>query len=145
METSNFGYFIDRALDWIGVLPYGRRLMLCFADLPPAFLMGFPMPTAMTSLGRLGKEHMFIRAWGINGCFSVIGAAAVPLVATSFGLSTVLLVSGLAYLVAIPGFFAVLLPVGAQAPQAGPRYDTGAPAGTAALRKPGQRRGGSDA
>ena len=57
---------------------------------PPAFLMGFPMPTAMTTLGRLGKDHMFLWAWGINGCFSVIGAAAVPLVATAFGLSTVL-------------------------------------------------------
>ncbi len=48
--------------------------------------MGFPMPTAMTTLGRLGKQHMFLWAWGINGCFSVIGAAIVPIVATSFGL-----------------------------------------------------------
>ena len=52
--------------------------------------MGFPMPTAMTTLARLGKEHMFLWAWGINGCFSVIGAAAVPLVATTFGLAAVL-------------------------------------------------------
>jgi hypothetical protein len=85
---------------------------LCFGLIfPPAFLMGFPMPTAMTSLGRLGKDHMFIWAWGINGCFSVIGAAMVPLVATSFGLTTVLIVSGVAYLLAIPAFFAVLLPI----------------------------------
>ena len=33
---------------------------------------------------------MFVWAWGINGCFSVIGAALVPIVATSFGLSAVL-------------------------------------------------------
>jgi uncharacterized protein YaaW (UPF0174 family) len=50
-------------------------------------------------------------AWGINGCFSVIGAALVPVVATSFGLATVLTVSGAAYLVAIPAFFAVLRPL----------------------------------
>jgi hypothetical protein len=107
-----YGFLIDRALDWIGTFAYGWRFVLCFALIfPPAFLMGFPMPTAMTSLGRLGKDHMFIWAWGINGCFSVIGAAAVPLLATSFGLSTVLLVSGLAYLTAIPAFFAVLLPL----------------------------------
>ena len=95
----------------IGTLPYGWRLLICFLTVaPPAFLMGFPMPTAMTWLARLGKEHMFLWAWGINGCFSVIGAAAVPLIATAFGLSRVLAVGGIAYLVASPAFFAVVLP-----------------------------------
>ncbi|SDR33949.1 hypothetical protein SAMN05519103_02147 [Rhizobiales bacterium GAS113] len=106
-----YGLFLDRALDWIGAFPYGMRLVLCFALIfPPAFLMGFPMPTAMTSLARLGKEHMFLWAWGINGCFSVIGAAVVPIIATSFGLTTVLAVAGCAYLLALPAFFAVLKP-----------------------------------
>jgi hypothetical protein len=73
--------------------------------------MGFPMPTAMTSLARLGKDHMFLWAWGINGCFSVIGAAAVPIIATSFGLNAVLMIAGVAYLLAMPAFFAVLLPL----------------------------------
>jgi hypothetical protein len=61
-------------------------------------------------LARLNKDRMFVWAWGINGCFSVIGAAAVPIVATSFGLAAVLETSAIAYLVAIPAFFAVLLP-----------------------------------
>ena len=73
--------------------------------------MGFPMPTAMTMLGRLGKDHMFLWAWGINGCFSVIGAALVPIVATSFGLPAVVLVGAFAYLVAMPAFFSVLMPL----------------------------------
>jgi len=107
-----YGLFLDRVLDLIGTLPYALRLVCCFAlILPPAFLMGFPMPMAMTSLARLGKDHMFLWAWGINGCFSVIGAALVPIVATSFGLTEVLWVAGLAYLVAIPAFFAILLPL----------------------------------
>ncbi len=107
-----YGLFLDRALVVIGTLPYGLRLLICFLTVaPPAYLMGFPMPTAMTWLARLGKEHMFLWAWGINGCFSVVGAAAVPLIATAFGLSTVLAVGGVAYLVAIPAFFAVVLPV----------------------------------
>ena len=76
--------------------------------------MGFPMPTAMDSLARLEKDHMFLWAWGINGCFSVIGAALVPLVATSFGLSAVLYLSGMAYLIAIPAFFGVILPKAAK-------------------------------
>jgi len=96
----------------IGTLPYGLRLLCCFGLIfPPAFLMGFPMATAMTSLGRLGKEHMFLWAWGINGCFSVIGAALVPIISTSFGLTAVLAVAGCAYLLAIPAFFAVLRPM----------------------------------
>ena len=107
-----YGLFLDRVLDLIGTLPYGLRLVFCFALIfPPAFLMGFPMPTAMTSLARLGKDHMFLWAWGINGCFSVIGAAAVPIVATLFGLHAVLMIAGGAYLLAIPAFFAVLIPL----------------------------------
>ena len=77
-------------------MPYALRILLCLLlILPPAFLMGFPMPTAMTSLGRLGKDHMFLWAWGINGCFSVIGAALVPIIATAFGLPAVVLVGAL--------------------------------------------------
>jgi hypothetical protein len=107
-----YGLLLDRVLDLIGTLPYVLRLICCFALIfPPAFLMGFPMPTAMTTLARLGKDHMFLWAWGINGCFSVIGAAIVPIISTSFGLNAVLIAAGCAYLLAIPAFFAVLLPL----------------------------------
>jgi spermidine synthase len=107
-----YGLFIHAPLDWIGTFPYRLRLFFCILLIfPPAFLMGFPMPTAMGSLTRLEKDHMFLWAWGINGCFSVIGAALVPLVATSFGLSAVMYLSGAAYLIAIPAFFGVLLPI----------------------------------
>ncbi|MFB9979752.1 hypothetical protein ACFSQQ_24025 [Mesorhizobium kowhaii] len=106
-----YGFTLSPVLDWIGAYPYAARLLLCFLLVsPPAFLMGMPMATAMTWLARLGKEHLFVWAWGINGCFSVIGSAAVPIVATSFGLSAVLQWAAIAYLIAIPAFFAVLLP-----------------------------------
>ena len=100
-----YAFFLNDALDAIGALPYAERLALCFAFIaPPAFLMGFPMSVAMTTLGRLGKEHMFIWAWGVNGCFSVIGAAAAPVLATSFGLSAVIAAAAVAYLIAWPAF-----------------------------------------
>jgi spermidine synthase len=106
-----YGRLLDPVLDWIGTFPYALRLVLCFLLIaPPSFLMGFPMATALGWLARLNKDRMFVWAWGINGCFSVIGAAAVPIVATSFGLAAVLETSAIAYLVAIPAFFAVLLP-----------------------------------
>ncbi|MGH6684593.1 MAG: hypothetical protein ACRECA_11870, partial [Pseudolabrys sp.] len=107
-----YGFLIDPILNAIGSLSYGLRLVCCFALIaPPAFLMGFPMSTAMTWLGRLNKNAMFLWAWGINGSFSVIGAAAVPIIATSFGLATVLQISGIAYLIAAPAFFAIFLPL----------------------------------
>lgn len=104
-----YAFALTAALDWIGGLGYPLRLLLSVAIVaPPAFLMGFPMATGMGWLARLDKEHMFVWAWGINGCFSVVGAAAMPIIATSFGLSVVLDVSGGAYLLAIPAFFALL-------------------------------------
>jgi MFS family permease len=110
-----YGLLLDRPLNWIGTFPYGWRVLFCFLLIaPPAFLMGFPMPIGMTSLARLGKTHMFLWAWGINGCFSVLGAAMVPLIATAFGLSTVLMIAGGAYLLAIPALFALLLPLAGQ-------------------------------
>lgn len=111
-----YGLYLSPVLEWIGAYPYAVRLLFCFLLVsPPAFLMGMPMATAMTWLARLGKEHLFVWAWGINGCFSVIGSAAVPIVATSFGLSAVLQWAAIAYVVAIPAFFAVLLPTRAPA------------------------------
>ena len=78
---------------------------------PPAFLMGFPMPIAMTTLARLGKDHMFLWAWGINGCFSVIGAAAVPVIADLVRAHGRLIGARLRLFGGVPAFFAVLLPV----------------------------------
>jgi spermidine synthase len=102
---------LDPILDQIGGYPFALRLVLCFALVaPPALLMGFPMATAMAWLTRLGREHMFVWAWGINGCFSVVGAAAVPIIATTLDLPAVLEVSAAAYLLAIPAFLALLRP-----------------------------------
>ena len=94
----------DRRHPLCGAPPVLRFLLIA----PPAFLMGFPMPIAMTTLGRLGKDHMFVWAWGVNGCFSVIGAAAAPVIATNFGLAAVIEIAGLAYLLAIPAFYGVI-------------------------------------
>ena len=104
-----YAFFLNLALDAIGPLPYLSRLAACFVFIaPPAYLMGFPMPTAMTTLGRLGKHSLFVWAWGVNGCFSVIGAAAAPVIATNFGLGAVIVIAGVAYLIALPVFFGVI-------------------------------------
>ena len=113
-----YALFLGQALDAIGAIAYsGRLLFVSLFIAPPAFLMGFPMPTAMTTLGRLGKDHMFIWAWGVNGCFSVIGAAAAPVIATNFGLAAVIEIAGLAYLLAIPAFYGVIASGPVEAPE----------------------------
>ncbi len=104
-----YALWLDPVLAWTGTHAYAIRLMLCFALIaPPAFLMGFPMPTAMLLLAQLGKTEIFVWAWGVNGSLSVVGAAAVPIIAVTLGLAAVLETSAIAYLIAIPTSFAVL-------------------------------------
>ncbi len=102
-------YVLPGLLEAIGAYSYLIRLICCLAMVAPvAFLMGFPMATAMTWLASRGQEQMFVWAWGINGSFSVIGAAAVPLIAVSFGLSAVLGVAAVGYLLAMLAFLAMV-------------------------------------
>ena len=101
-----YGVALDPPLRWIGAQPYAARVTFSLALIaPPAFLMGFPMPSAMALLAKQGKSSLFIWAWGINGCCSVLGAAAAPILAVQMGLSFVLGVSACGYLMAIPAFF----------------------------------------
>jgi hypothetical protein len=72
--------------------------------------MGFPMPVAMNALAVLGRQRVFIWAWGINGCFSVIGAALVPILATSIGLDGTLATCAAAYALAGASFRLLLRP-----------------------------------
>ncbi len=106
-----YAFALDPVLDAIGLWPYSLRIVASLALLfPLAFLMGFPFATGMAMLSRLNKEHFFLWAWGINGSFSVVGAVLVPIVGVLFGLSTVLLIAAVCYLMALPSFFALLLP-----------------------------------
>jgi hypothetical protein len=99
---------IDRALEWVGTLPSVWRPFCCAGlILLPALLMGSPMPLAMAALARQGRDRVFIWAWGVNGCFSVVGAALVPIVATALGLNAVLAMAASAYLAAVPAVRAV--------------------------------------
>jgi spermidine synthase len=108
--------FYDPLLQAIGSWPYALRIVACLALVAPAaFLMGFPFATGMAMLSKLGKERFFIWAWGINGCFSVVGAVAVPIVSVLFGHSALIMAAAVIYLVAWPAFFYLLKPVpGAQ-------------------------------
>ena len=68
------------------------------------------LATGMAMLSKLGKEHFFLWAWGINGSFSVVGAVLVPILGVVFGLSTGLLVAAACYAACLPAFYALLAP-----------------------------------
>ena len=110
-----YGIALDLPLRWIGAQPYAAQITFCLALIaPPAFLMGFPMPGAMGLLAKQGKSSLFIWAWGVNGCCSVLGAAAAPILAVQMGLSFVLGASACGYLMAIPAFFLLFADKSAQ-------------------------------
>jgi hypothetical protein len=99
---------LPAALEAVGALSYLGRVACCLVIVAPvAALMGFPMSTAMNWLASQGRDQTFVWAWGINGSFSVVGAAAVPLIAVTFGLSTVLEVAALSYALAVVAFVAM--------------------------------------
>ncbi len=109
--------FYDMMLSAIGSWPYPLRIVACLALVAPAaFLMGFPFATGMAMLSKLGKERFFIWAWGINGCFSVVGAVSVPIVSVLFGHTTLILASAAVYMLALPAFFYLLKPIPGTAP-----------------------------
>lgn len=110
-------FFYDPVLAVIGQWPYALRIVACLVLIAPAsFLMGFPFATGMAQLSTLGKERFFIWAWGINGCFSVVGAVLVPLVNVLFGHTWLIFGAACVYLLALPAFFQLLRPIPAQAP-----------------------------
>jgi len=49
-------------------------------------------------------------AWGINGSFSVAGSVLVPIVSVSLGISTVILIAAVIYLIALPSFLYLQVP-----------------------------------
>lgn len=106
-----YAFALPMLLGWIGEFSFIAKVLTTFALMAPlGTLMGFPMATGMGCLARLGKEYLFVWAWGINGCFSVIGAALTPIIATTFGLDAVLFSSAAVYVLAVPAFLQLLRP-----------------------------------
>ncbi|HET9581987.1 MAG TPA: hypothetical protein VFP76_04155 [Gemmatimonadota bacterium] len=80
--------------------PLPARMALAVALLAPlAFCLGMPFPLGLQRVA--DSEPGWIPwCWGVNGCLSVIGAAAAPLVALTFGFRGVLFLAAVLYLVA---------------------------------------------
>ena len=64
---------------------------------PLAFIMGMPFPTGMQLITN-ADARLLPWAWGINGCFSVIGASAATLLAIHGGFALLVLSAAVLYL-----------------------------------------------
>jgi len=85
---------------YIPLLPLWARCVLCSLLIAPlAVPMGIPFPYGLNLLGQR-TPGLLPWAWGVNGFFSVIGAAGTILVAISFGFRAVVITALAFYVLA---------------------------------------------
>jgi len=91
-------WLLPGLLDRLAGLSIATRIAVVLLFLAPlAFAMGIPFPTGLKNLG-ISSPQLIPWAWGINGCASVISAAAAPLLAIQIGLDGLISVAFIAYL-----------------------------------------------
>ncbi len=78
----------------------GRIILAILVLIPPAVVMGMPFPLGLRLLNQIHSAEV-PWAWGINGCFSVVGAAMATLIAVEVGYSLLLVLAAGAYLVSM--------------------------------------------
>jgi len=78
-------------------LPDAAKIILSMVIIGlPSFFMGVPFPTGMKKVSGVNPD-LVPWAWGVNGCFSVIGTAAATLLAAEFGFVWVMIIAALVY------------------------------------------------
>jgi hypothetical protein len=82
-------------------LPHAARLVIAVALIAPvAFLMGVPFPLGIRAIAATGGKHI-PWAWAANGCASVVGSVCAVLGAMIWNFSTMLLLAGAIYVLAL--------------------------------------------
>jgi hypothetical protein len=85
--------------------PTAAKVLVSLAVLtPPAFLMGVPFPAGIRALAER-NEAAIPWAWGINGCFSVLGASLATIIAVEAGFTALMGAAALAYLMPLAAGF----------------------------------------
>ncbi len=76
-----------------------RILISIVIVLPASIAMGMPFPMGLGLLGKL-RPALIPWAWGINGCLSVVGALASPLISLRFSLPGLAWIAAGCYVIA---------------------------------------------
>ncbi len=94
-------FVVPPVLDALIGLPHAARLLIAIALIAPvAFLMGVPFPLGIRAIAATGGKHV-PWAWAANGCASVVGSVCAVLGAMVWNFSTMLLVAGAIYVLAL--------------------------------------------
>jgi hypothetical protein len=100
LSATLFMFFDPVLGSYVPLLPLWARCILCSLLIAPlAVPMGVPFPYGLHLLGKR-KPGLLPWAWGVNGFFSVIGAAGTILVAISFGFRAAVAVALALYVLA---------------------------------------------
>ncbi len=95
-----YGSFLPSISAAMTPLALPVKVALVFLAISPlGLLLGIPFPTGLRTLGETDPQ-LIPRAWVINGCFSVFSPLVAIMVATAIGFTPVLLLGGVAYLLA---------------------------------------------
>jgi spermidine synthase len=96
--TLALGYLVvlPPVFEALAGLPSAARVLVALALIAPlAFFMGMPFPLGLARV-KAADVNFVPWAWGLNGCASVVSAAAATLISMHFGIpATVLVAAGL--------------------------------------------------
>jgi hypothetical protein len=96
-----YGYLLIRFDQLAPFAPGPVRLLIAALIIAPiGFIIGMPFPLGLRYLHKNHPEHI-PWAWGINGCFSVIGPVLATIVAVQFGFQMVFILTAAAYFLAL--------------------------------------------
>ena len=104
---------LPSVLSLLAGLPAAFRVLAALALIAPlAFFMGMPFPLGLSRVASIDAEFV-PWAWGLNGCASVVSAAAATLFSMNFGITATILAGILLYGVALLLFRRVAAPADA--------------------------------
>lgn len=94
-------FVVPTVLQQLIGLPHAARLLIAVLLIAPvAFLMGIPFPLGIRAIAATGGKHV-PWAWAANGCASVVGSVCAVLGAMIWDFSTMLLIAGAIYVLAL--------------------------------------------
>ena len=103
-------FLLIRTGQFASFAPVTLRLLIAVLIISPVgFILGMPFPLGLRYLHNNFPEHI-PWAWGINGCFSVIGPVLATIVAVQFGFQIVYILTATAYFLALCSMLKVKSP-----------------------------------
>jgi spermidine synthase len=101
---------LSPVLPLLAGMPAALRVLAALAMIAPlAFFMGMPFPLGLSRIAGIDVEFV-PWAWGLNGCASVVSAAAATLFSMNFGITATILAGILLYGAALLLFRRVAAP-----------------------------------